>query len=82
MRVCRRTVMVRWWWRPVTVGRMICLFRLSGFPFGGVAQLGEHLLCKQGVIGSIPIVSTTAVPRGTARSVTAAPRRQSLVYKR
>jgi hypothetical protein len=25
---------------------------------GGVAQLGEHLLCKQGVIGSIPIVST------------------------
>ena len=28
---------------------------------GGVAQLGEHLLCKQGVIGSIPIVSTTDV---------------------
>ena len=26
--------------------------------FGGVAQLGEHLLCKQGVVGSIPIVST------------------------
>ena len=26
---------------------------------GGIAQLGEHLLCKQGVIGSIPIVSTT-----------------------
>ena len=25
---------------------------------GGVAQLGEHLLCKQGVIGSIPIGST------------------------
>ena len=25
---------------------------------GGVAQLGEHLLCKQGVVGSIPIVST------------------------
>ena len=25
---------------------------------GGVAQLGEHLLCKQGVIGSNPIVST------------------------
>ena len=24
---------------------------------GGVAQLGEHLLCKQGVVGSIPIVS-------------------------
>ena len=27
---------------------------------GGVAQLGEHLLCKQGVIGSIPFISTTS----------------------
>ena len=27
--------------------------------YGGVAQLGEHLLCKQGVIGSIPFISTT-----------------------
>lgn len=26
--------------------------------FGALAQLGEHLLCKQGVIGSIPIRST------------------------
>ncbi len=26
--------------------------------YGGVAQLGEHLLCKQGVIGSIPFTST------------------------
>ena len=26
---------------------------------GGVAQLGEHLLCKQGVIGSIPFTSTS-----------------------
>ena len=26
---------------------------------GGIAQLGEHLLCKQGVIGSSPISSTT-----------------------
>jgi hypothetical protein len=25
---------------------------------GGVAQLGEHLLCKQGVVGSIPSTST------------------------
>ena len=25
---------------------------------GDVAQLGEHLLCKQGVVGSIPIIST------------------------
>jgi hypothetical protein len=27
--------------------------------FGRVAQLGEHLLCKQGVTGSIPVTSTT-----------------------
>jgi hypothetical protein len=26
---------------------------------GDVAQLAEHLLCKQGVVGSNPIVSTT-----------------------
>ena len=26
--------------------------------YGGVAQLGEHLLCKQGVSGSIPLIST------------------------
>ena len=28
---------------------------------GGIAQLGEHLPCKQGVIGSIPIISTTFI---------------------
>lgn len=27
---------------------------------GGLAQLGEHLLCKQGVVGSIPSSSTNA----------------------
>ena len=26
---------------------------------GGVAHLGEHLPCKQGVRGSIPLISTT-----------------------
>ena len=26
--------------------------------YGGVVQLGEHLPCKQGVSGSIPLVST------------------------
>ena len=26
---------------------------------GGLAQLGEHLLCKQGVVGSIPSSSTS-----------------------
>jgi hypothetical protein len=29
-----------------------------GYWLGALAQLGEHLLCKQGVIGSIPIGST------------------------
>ena len=30
---------------------------------GGVAQLGEHLPCKQGVMGSNPIISTRRKPR-------------------
>ena len=30
----------------------------SAFNYGGVAQLGEHLPCKQGVMGSNPIIST------------------------
>ena len=31
---------------------------------GAVAQLGEHLLCKQGVSGSIPLSSTKFCLRG------------------
>jgi hypothetical protein len=31
---------------------------------GGVAQLGEHLLCKQGVTGSIPVVSISVCAVG------------------
>ena len=31
-------------------------------PHGRVAQLGEHLLCKQGVTGSIPVTSTNHLP--------------------
>jgi hypothetical protein len=31
-------------------------------PHGRVAQLGEHLLCKQGVAGSIPVTSTNHLP--------------------
>ncbi len=31
---------------------------LESGPRGGVAQLGERLLCKQEVVGSIPITST------------------------
>ena len=29
-------------------------------PFGGVAQLGEHLPCKQGVRSSILLISTNS----------------------
>ena len=36
----------------------------SGTPDGGVAQLGEHLPCKQGVMGSNPIISTIFQDRG------------------
>ena len=36
--------------------------------YGGIAQLGEHLLCKQGVIGSIPIISTSASLKGLGLS--------------
>ena len=31
---------------------------------GGVAQLGEHLPCKQGVMGSNPIISTNSKSEG------------------
>lgn len=33
-------------------------FRMFYAVLGAVAQLGEHLLCKQGVVGSIPSGST------------------------
>ena len=38
---------------------------------GALAQLGEHLLCKQGVIGSIPIGSTIShrLPMGNSQDV-------------
>ena len=39
------------------------LRRLSKASEGGLAQLGEHLLCKQGVVGSIPTSSTSRVKR-------------------
>ena len=36
--------------------------RLSEGGTGRVAQLGEHLLCKQGVRGSNPLTSTNLIP--------------------
>ena len=32
-------------------------------PFGGIAQLGEHLPCKQGVKGSNPSISIACIAR-------------------
>ena len=32
--------------------------RLRDCDHGGVAQMGERLLCKQDVVGSIPSIST------------------------
>ena len=43
------------------------VFRLSKRKYGGIAQLGEHLLCKQGVSGSIPLISTR--PKGQSKRV-------------
>ena len=37
---------------------------------GAVAQLGEHLLCKQGVVGSIPSSSTTKEEASIAKAST------------
>ena len=52
----------------IRVVRIDSVVQLSGFnrslreqthkKNGGVAQLGEHLPCKQGVMGSNPIIST------------------------
>jgi hypothetical protein len=36
--------------------------------YGGVAQLGEHLLCKQGVIGSNPFISTKGRTKADGRT--------------
>ena len=46
---------------------------------GAVAQLGEHLLCKQGVSGSIPLSSTKVLVLRTERS---RERRKSLSLKK
>jgi hypothetical protein len=43
---------------------------------GALAQLGEHLLCKQRVIGSIPIGSTRFGQVGQVRGLLAAPRQR------
>ena len=37
--------------------------------YGGVAQLGEHLPCKQGVMGSNPIISTKDSERSPKKRI-------------
>ena len=36
---------------------------------GGIAQLGEHLPCKQGVKGSNPFISTVMIVESSRRTV-------------
>ena len=45
----------------IQVKTLKILFNFEGAAtaeYGGLAQLGEHLLCKQGVKGSIRLIST------------------------
>ena len=46
------------------------LFNLEGvnLRLGGLAQLVEHLLCKQGVSGSSPLISTNGPIAQLARA--------------
>ena len=45
------------------------IFRVLPEIYGGIAQLGEHLLCKQGVSGSIPLISTTSLGKPNTDSL-------------
>jgi hypothetical protein len=46
--------------RQVVARAHVAQAAASRLDTGGVAQLGERLLCKQEVIGSIPFTSTIA----------------------
>jgi hypothetical protein len=45
-------------------GEYPCVRAIRGWR-GGVAQLGERLLCKQEVIGSIPFTSTSGLVKSS-----------------
>ena len=51
---------------------MVALSPLAMFPrprgYGGIAQLVEHLLCKQGVIGSNPFASIFTLGRAERKN--------------
>ena len=42
----------------------------AGFTHGGVAQLGEHLPCKQGVMSSNLTISTLALSHANLKNQT------------
>ena len=44
-----------------TVSNLEIMYELLIGVSGGIAQLEEHLLCKQGVNGSIPFISTRLI---------------------
>jgi hypothetical protein len=48
----------------VVPGPPFCIFDLSALSIGAIAQLGERLLCKHQVVGSIPTGSTTGAALG------------------
>ena len=50
--------------------------------YGGVAQLGEHLPCKQGVMSSNLTISTAAVSKGKAAQVVALQRSKEAAVSR
>ena len=56
-------------WSDFCVERS-ALFNLEGVSLrlGGLAQLVEHLLCKQGVSGSSPLISTNGPIAQLARA--------------
>ena len=49
----------------------------AGFP-GGIAQLGEHLPCKQGVKGSNPFISTVIRKRMTNKEASDGAQKEAL----
>ena len=66
--------MTRFWLYYAECILIVVQFSVTGkqpHKYGGVAQLGEHLPCKQGVMGSNPIISTrSAVPTADSKGST------------
>ena len=53
-----RTIFYKKWLQIIDTAKYKWYYLLALGRYGGVAQLGEHLPCKQGVSGSIPLIST------------------------